>query len=173
MATLASGSTPYLSAAEFLRYYDTRVVAELLSDTGTKVTAPAGDANLAELLRAACGEVEASALRGGRYSADDLTAIADSGTHGGGFLKKLVAACVMNNLRARRGRVGEDELQAHQWVNAALLQLARGETIFGVVEVQDAGNMHADRDNATVRQRRKGISVNAAPYWGNRGGDRR
>ena len=173
MATIASGTTLYLSASEFLRYYDSRVVAELLSDTGTKVVDPASDTGLAEHLRAACGEVEACALRGKRYSADDLTAIAASSTHGGSFLKKLVAACVMNNLRSRRARVGEDEIKAHQWVTNALAQLGRGETIFGVVEVQDAATTHSDRDHATVRQRRNGISLHAAPYWGTRSGDRR
>lgn len=173
MATIASGTTLYLSATDFLRYYDTRVVAELLSDTGTKVTTPASDAGLAEHLRAACGEVEACALRGGRYTADDLTEIAASETHGGSFLKKLVAACVINNLRSRRARVGEDELTAHKWVTQALAQLGRGEMIFGVVEVQDAATTHSDRDNAVVRERRNGISLHAAPYWGTRGGDRR
>src|SRR5689334_16034651 len=158
MATIASGSTPYLSASEFIRYYDTRVVAELLSDTGTKVTDVVGNANLAELISAACGEVEASALRGGRYTATDLADIATSGTFGAGHLKKLVATCVMNNLRSRRGRVGEDELQSHKWAEQHLKALRQGEEIFGTVETQDAANLHSQKDNLTNRTLRRGIS---------------
>lgn len=173
MATLASGSTLYLSAAEFLRYFDTRMVAELLSDTGTKVQNPAGEASLQELLRAACGEVEACALRGGRYTADTLAAIATSGTFAAGHLKKLVAVCAMNNLRSRRGRVGEEELQSHKWAEQHLKALRQGEEIFGVVEEQEAAHLHADHDDQTRRTRRSGISVHASPFWGLRGGDRR
>jgi hypothetical protein len=173
MATLASGSTLYCSATEFLSYYDTRVVAELLSDTGTKHPAPASSTVLTDLLTAACGEVEASALRGGRYSATDLSTIADSGTFAGGHLKKLVATCVMNNLRSRRGRVGEDELQSHKWAEQHLKALRQGEEIFGVVEVQDAATTHSDRDDRDTRVTRSGISLHAQPFWGTRGGDRR
>jgi hypothetical protein len=171
--TIVSGSTLYLTPAEFLRYYDSRVVAELLSDTGTKVIAPAGDPNLAELLKAACGEVEAAALRGGRYTSDDLTAIAASGTHGGSFLKKLVAGSVMQALRFRRARVGEDLLEQFKWLTAALKELRQGEQILGFLETQTAATTQADHDTLEKRQERRGISVNASPYFGIRGGDRR
>lgn len=171
--TINSGTTQYITAAQFLRYYDTRVVAELLSDTGVKVVSPAGDPILAELLQAACGEVEASALRGGRYTSDDLAALAASSTNHAVFLRKLCAAVCMDSLRSRRARVGEEELKDRKWVLEALKRLRQGEEIFGFVEVQEAGTTQSTKDNAVNRQARQGISTFASPFFGVRGGDRR
>lgn len=171
--TISSGTTLYLTAQQFLSYYDSRVVAELLSDSGVKVASPVSDPRLTELLKSACGEVEANALRGGRYTATDLAAIAATETHGAVYLRKLVATCAMNSLRSRRARVGEDALESYRWVERCLKELRNGESIFGFVEVQEAANISSKRDNRTQRVRASGISVNASPYFGLRGGDGR
>lgn len=171
--TISSGTTQYLTAAQFLRYYDTRVVAELLSDNGVKVPDPAGSPILAELLQAACGEVEASALRGGRYTSDDLAALAASASNHAVFLRKLVASVCIDSLRSRRARVNEEELKDRKWVLESLKRLRQGEEIFGFVEVQKAGTTQATHDNAANRQARQGISTFASPFFGSRGGDRR
>lgn len=171
--TITSGSTQYITPAQFLRYYDSRVVAELLSDNGVKVVAPAGDPILAELLQAACGEVEASALKGGRYTSDDLAAIAASTTNGGVYLRKMCAAVAMDSLRSRRGRVGEEELKDRKWVTEALRLLRQGEQILGFVEVQIAATTQSTKDDAQARQVRQGISTFASPFFGVRSGDRR
>jgi len=169
--TNASYSTSYLSAAQFLSYYDSRTVAELLSATGVKVADPANDPTMAELLLAASGQVEAAALKGGRYTSADLASIA--GTNNGAYLRKLVAGCAMQSLRDRRGRVGEDQLKSFEFVREGLKALRQGEEIFGFVEVQTAATTQSDLDNITNRQARQGISLNASPYFGTRGGDRR
>lgn len=171
--TITSGSTQYITATEFLRYYDSRVVAELLSDTGVKATSPAGNPILAELLQAACGEVEASALKGGRYTSTDLAALAASATNHSVFLRKLVAAVTMDSLRSRRARVGEEELKDRKWVLETLKLLRQGEQIFGFAETQEAGTTQSTPDNAVTRRARSGISTNASPFFGCRGGDRR
>lgn len=171
--TINSGTTLYLTALEFLNYYDTRMVAELLGDTGKPVQDVLDDEKLAQLLKAGCGEVEAAALRGGRYSSDDLTDISSGDTHGSHYLKKLVAGVVMQNLRARRGRVGEDLLEQFKWVVNALKELRNGEQILGFVEVQEAGNITAQTDNAVNVIARRGIHLQASPYFGVRGSDRR
>lgn len=171
--TINSGSTLYLTALEFLRYYDQRMVAEFLGDAGKPVADVIDDPKLAALLKASCGEVEAAALRGGRYSSDDLTDISSGDTHGSHFLKKLVAGVMMQNLRARRGRVGEDLLEQFKWVTNALKELRNGEQILGFVEVEEAGNVTAQTDNSANVIARRGISLFASPYFGIRGSDRR
>jgi hypothetical protein len=173
MATIVSGASAYLTGAQFLRYYDSRTVAELLSDSSTKVLDPAGNAYMLELLQAASGQVEASARKGGRYESTDLTALAAGSTNGAFYLRKLVAGVAMQDLRSRRARVGEDLLEQFKWVRDALKALRQGEEIFGFVENQTAATTHSDPDNATTRQQRSGISINASPYFGVRGGDRR
>lgn len=170
---IASGSSAFLTAAQFLRYYDSRVVAELLSDTNTKVQDPSTAPQMTEFLRSASGTVEASALKGGRYTAADLTALAAANVNGSYYLRKLVAGVLMQDLRARRARVGEDFLEQFKWVRDALKALRQGEEIFGFVEVQEAATTQATLDNWEARQVRNGISVNASPFFGNRGGDRR
>jgi len=173
MATISSGAASFLTGAQFLRYYDQRTVAELLSDSSTKVQDPSTAPQMTEILRAASGTIEASALKGGRYSAADLTAISTSDTNGGYYLRKLVAGVAMQDLRSRRARVGEDLLEQFKWVRDALKSLRQGEEIFGFVENQTAATTQSDPDNATTRYNRSGISINASPYFGIRGGDRR
>jgi len=171
--TISSGTTVYITAAQFLRYFDSRIVAELLSDTGVKVADPANDPTLAELMQAASGEVESYALKGGRYSSADLADLAGGTTNHSFYLRKLVATIVMDSLRSRRSRVGEESLESRKWVLATLKLLGQGEQIFGFVETEEAGTTQADHDNATNRQTRAGISRNASPFFGVRGGDRR
>lgn len=171
--TISSGTTLYLTAQQFLRYYDSRIVSQLLSDSGVEVSNPASDPLLAELLRAACGEVEASALKGGRYTASDLATISADSSHGAYYLRKLVAGVLMQSLRSRRARVGEDLLEQFKWVREALKALRQGEEILGFVEVQEAATTQSTKDNAVDRKARAGISRNASPFFGVRGGDRR
>jgi hypothetical protein len=173
MATIVSGASAYLTPAQFLRYYDQRTVAELLSDSSTKVIDVIGNPYLAEMLQAASGQVEAAALKGGRYQAEDLTALAAGTSNSSFYLRKLVAGIVMNDLRSRRARTGEDSLEQYKWALDALKALRQGEEIFGFVENQTAATTQSDPDNATTRQQRSGISINASPYFGVRGGDRR
>jgi hypothetical protein len=171
--TINSGSDSYLTSTEFLRYYDTRMVAELLGDTGRAVQDVLDDSKLDQLLRSASGEVEAAALRGGRYTADDLTTISGGTTNGSYYLKKMVAGVVMQNLRARRGRVGEDLLEQFKWLVNALKELRNGEQILGFTEVQEAGNITTQLDNSATVIARRGLALFASPYFGTRGSDRR
>lgn len=69
--------------------------------------------------------------------------------------------------------MGEDFLEQFKWVREALKALRQGEEILGFVEVQEAGTTQSTKDNAVDRRKRAGISRNASPFFGVRGGDRR
>jgi hypothetical protein len=104
MQTVVSTSVPYATPAQFLAIYDYRPAGMLVRDDGTAATAAnlLTDANLAQALLEASGEIELSAMVGSRYMPADLQALAATNTAGAALLAKLTCDIAAEFLRQRR-----------------------------------------------------------------------
>ena len=165
--TPSSSASSYCSGAEFLLYYDVRVVGDLLADDGTQVASGsvAGNSKLAECLLAGSGDVEAACLVAERYTPTDLAALTGAAD---ALLRRIVAALAMQYLRQRRARPDDKLLPEFEWAQKFLDRLRLGEKIFGFTEVQEAGQMAGREDSFSKRQESNGMVYQASPFFGNR-----
>ena len=128
----------YITAAQFLKAYDTRRVRDLLSDSGTPVAANdvATDPNLLQILAEASEEVAAAALVSKRYTTAQLTAMAASSTSGF-LLRRLTADLAFSLLVARRGQGAADIERLcprHREAQRQLEQLRLGVALFPLID---------------------------------------
>lgn len=134
----------YITAAQFILQYDKRRIAQLLSDTGTPITAAAltSDATLAQILEEASGYVSAACRVGQRYLAASLDTCAAASTPSGNLLRRITGDLAFGLLVARRG-LSMDELykQApfYQMAMGYLEQLRLGERLFDIDTTAQAG----------------------------------
>jgi hypothetical protein len=137
----------FLTADEFIKRYDVRRTCELLSDTGTPVSAGSlsSNTNLEALLGEATEMVLSAAAVAEEYSETELQTLADS-TTSGFLLRRLVADLTFGLLVSRRATSAADmDRLAPQWKFAQyhLQQIADGVRIFPRIsggEHEDAGN---------------------------------
>ncbi len=129
----------YASATDLTARFDSREIADLLSDDATPVDE--GDfsenAKLLAILDDASGEVEAALVVGKRYEASDLSGLTgNSAAH----LKRIVSELAMRNLLARRPAYKPDLLEAFEKrCQAQLERLRKGENVFNLEDQKDAG----------------------------------
>jgi len=121
-------STAFVTNAQFILRYDTRIVAECCSDTGTPVNDVPSNANLTQALVDASGQVLLYALKGGRYLEADLVALTGNAL---GALQWMVSVLAMHALRQRRGMNEETEDNEVEKVEKLLESLAKGDVVFG------------------------------------------
>lgn len=138
MSTPNSAASSYLAASDFLNRYDARAVGDLVSDNGNRVSPSnlVNNAVLQEALNDASGMIEAACLRSGRYQPTDLSGLTGVSQR---FLWRLIADLAMGLLIERRPDIDRPTPKAYDAALAWLGQLATGERIFGLAEVQDAG----------------------------------
>jgi len=128
----------YATVEDLTLRFDERLLAELASDTGEPAQDIAGSARIAAALEEASGQVEAAALAGKRYTAEDLAALTGNAR---ALLVGLVCDLAMSRLLRVRGQSAASEQaerlreRAEQYLDA----LARGERIFGVAKAAQAG----------------------------------
>lgn len=133
----------YITAAQFVRVYDSRKIVQELSDSGSPVLEADLDtnANLADILGMASEMVASAALVGKRYTVAQLAALAAS-SDSGFLLRKLVADLAFAILVGRRGRSAADVdrlCPAHRQALLSLEQLRNGERLFpGITDGQHA-----------------------------------
>lgn len=135
---MASFATP----ADMVTYYDERRLKGLLSDSGTPVTDLENNAILLALLARATEEILAHALRGKKYSEDELQALADSETSGF-YLVSICCDLAYGYLVSRRGISTTDvdrQAPAFKGALARLNDLAEGIEVFPRIE----GEQHPD-----------------------------
>lgn len=129
----------YITVAELIEAADTRVLAQLGSDTGSALSPVSGDAQgiLAAAIEWASARVQMNAKRGGRYDSDRLDALV---TADDWALKGLVATLAYYRLHWRRGgSIPPAILDEYEKATALLEALARGEVIFSDEAVEGAG----------------------------------
>lgn len=141
-------SAPYLTPSELVQHVDVRLVADLVSDTGSRVgsstdtaamlAALAANAVLLAKINAACGELESMALRGQVYTQANLAQIASSGTMAAVYMKQLLShltVCRLWQRRADKGPVPKIYESAIEEVK----NLGTGQAIFGTLQHEQAG----------------------------------
>jgi phage gp36-like protein len=134
----------YADPADMKKRYDHRRLGQLVKDDGTQATEAALDAddNLLECIDDACGMVNSYALRGGRYTVEDLEALTGVDLK---FLKRLVCDLTYGLLVQRRGYTGSelDSLApGYKTALAWLDKLAEGSLIFNDADAILAGKPH-------------------------------
>jgi phage gp36-like protein len=132
----------YASPADMLKRYDTRTLGELVSDSGSRVSAAAllTDANLAAALEDASGEIDAHVLQGDRYTTAQLAELTGNSK---AYLVRICCAVALSLLWERRPYQDSDEgvgaEQAALQARKVLSELKKGEQIFDLPDVRDAG----------------------------------
>lgn len=178
MPTPISGPIPYCSPAQFLERYDVRTVGQLLSDTDVALsqTDVLQSTILNDLLMEASGWVESAALVANRYSPNDLYALATdpSALPGTGnsarMLAGIVAGITMFFLWDRRPtKYLEMGLPLRSEMAIEMLdRLRKGEAIFGIQEVANAGNPDPKFITPEQINTRNFSSNQARRFFGNR-----
>lgn len=130
----------YATPAQMLQRFDARVVGDLVSDNGI-AAGPAellSNANLQAALDDASGEIEAALLQGQRYTTADLSALTANSAK---YLVRLTCKIAFGLLWERRPWAddGDQREQAIDQARKAVDQLRRGEHVFDVAAVKDAG----------------------------------
>lgn len=170
--TNASSATAFATAADMIVRYGVDLLGQLCDDSGSLATAAdlqntgtTAGANLAQLLLDASGELEGRCLRGGRYTAANLNALA------GVAKKRLVRlVCRVTMALALERRDPVKPMPAwHEKVEDTLDRLESGEEIFGVQEAMDAGKgMDAITPPDAAPPPRPALSAVANRFFGDR-----
>ncbi len=137
--TVLTSATAYAAPGDLVNYCDVRQIGDWCSDDDTRVSASNVLTNTIVLaaLSTASGRVEASCLKGGRYTPADLQALTGVGQM---FLKELVCVLAMYYLaRRRRFRFSETRLPDIAEAEKALKSLELGQTIFSFEDSASAG----------------------------------
>lgn len=126
----------FVTTANFLTRYDWRLIAQMVSDTGTADSqgAVATDPNLLQILQDASGEVLMYAIQGGRYSQTDLDNLTDISK---AQLQRLVSDIAIWFIVLRRG-LPVDEYPQCRLALEMLKLISEGEEIFNVQANIDA-----------------------------------
>jgi len=164
--TVQSALSSYCPPGEAVKLLDWRPLADLCSDSGTRITsaaALAGDPNFNKLLMAASGEVEAACAVSRRYLPSDLLALTGVSQ---ARLHLLVARIVVVLAYGRRVDLKVEQPWLVQWVEDALHALRDGQRIFGFTETMDAGLFHHYIETDQDRADRNGLVQRACGYFG-------
>lgn len=143
MTTPISSSVPYCTAARLRELHDWRQLGDLILDTGARETTEAlfdSSSKVQSALMRASGRIESMALRGTKYSVQDLQSLTGAGR---AYLEELVGEIAWWNLFRRRFPKAEMEpatILAFQDLEA----LGHGSLIFGLADQADAGNPKSD-----------------------------
>ena len=121
----------YATVTQLISLCDARVLAELGSDTDSDGTVNSGNTILVAAIQRASSDIEASALRGGRYTSTDLaTAVTD----GDMTLVGLTCDLALAQLFGRRaGVLPEDVKDRRDRAMRTLQELREGKIIFAKV----------------------------------------
>lgn len=130
----------YATRTEVIQFKDARDIGDLVADDGNRVSEAnlATDSNFLLAIQAASGEIEAACLIGNRYTTSDLENLTGNSA---ALLKRICADVTMKVLWDRReaDQHGERRKYAIERAEKWLDQLRKGERVFNVTGVLDAG----------------------------------
>lgn len=145
--------TTYITPAELIESFDSRIVLQLSSYTGTPAVVGdiATNAIILNAIEKASGEVESYSLRGGIYTVTILTALqADDDW----FLKQLVSTLTMKWLYlGKTGNIPGDMQTMIGDARQSLEDLREGKRVFNQDSVKSAGRASIHITSASVRAR--------------------
>lgn len=139
----------YASASDLIARKDSRDLGDLVSDDGVQVAENelADDAKLGAALDDASGDIEASLLRGNRYTTAQLAALTGNSL---AYLKRITCEIAMYHLLARRPEANLERLEYYRKLRETFLEpLASGENVFDITDHLAAGA--ADVDGPTTQ----------------------
>jgi len=144
MATIITTTQSYITPAEFLLRFDARAIARYCADDENAV--PPADLPTNEVLlwalKSASGMVQASAVRGCRYTPQQLEELINQVplTLSGETLKDVTAWLAITKLQERRPHGGEPPNEYHyERAMGFLERLAAGDQVLAFEETVDAG----------------------------------
>ena len=117
----------YATPADFLQRYDARLIGDLVSDTGTPVSAGGLPTNavLQAVLDDASAAVDAAVFVGDRYTPAQMASLS---TTAASFVRRLVCDLALLYLKRRRGRFdAEKDSALLKELNETLKSLREGE----------------------------------------------
>lgn len=168
--TVTSSASSYCTVAEFLKRVDLRTVGDWASDDGVRVLAGAltTDAKVLAALADASGELEAAALIGGKYTVEDLAALAATDCVGRAKLYRLISDLALCFLYDRRPQMFADARPPNCWERATgwLNELAQGTRIFPFQQASDAGRLENSKVTDSELAERNGVLLQASPFFG-------
>lgn len=131
----------YVTATEFIARYDKRLLGDLASVDGVRVTSSAlsSDTRITTALEDASGEVDAAVKIANRYTATDLSGLTGNGLQ---YLKKIVcdiAFYLLIDRRALNNVMREEADRRFKVYRAHLEDLRQGKQIFDVEAAKEAG----------------------------------
>lgn len=193
--TTASGSTAVSAAASYctatllFTFFDVRIIADLLSDTGTPIgviadTDPiqvdpvvvAANTDLAKMLKAASGKLESAVLIGGRYTPGDLILLTGADparaemadANQAYLIAEIVAGIVIPMLYRRRPNITMPKLDIVEDSKEYLAALANGMAVLGLQQSIDAGRAEEQIETVVDVARRNEASWQARRAFGRR-----
>lgn len=136
----------YATAAEFVARYDKRIVGDLASVDGVRVTESAlsDDDRVTTALEDASGMVDSAVRVGDRYTSDDLAGLTGNGLQ---FLKSIICDIAFALLIERRvlNKVTAEEFDRRDKRNREILaDIRQGKMIFDVAAAREAGQPLTD-----------------------------
>lgn len=142
----------YISTAELIESFDSRMVFQLASYSGSPiadVSALASSAVALNAIEKASAEVESYAMRGGIYSTQNLT---DLQTADDWSLKSLVSTLAMKHLfRGKTGNLPPDMAAMIGEATQTLEDLREGKRVFNLDSTHTAGQAKLFVISANIR----------------------
>jgi phage gp36-like protein len=158
--------TAYATGDDLVIRYDIDLVGDLSTDERESMDRDevASSPRVAAALGDASGEVEVALLAGGRYSVEQLQGLSGNALN---HLKQIVCGLAMAALYRRRPESADREFIESITKNArdAIQALRRGENIFGLQEVIDAGIVELTGPSAIDIRNRNDLSVRMGRFF--------
>jgi len=167
-----AGLTPYCTAANLKPYIDTRVMRQLLSDTGKPfVGDPWTDTDiLPSMLASISGELEAALFVGAKYTNEEIENMEANGKQ---FLYRLLAGLLSAALFDRRSVLGERDAENRSreavWARKMLDNMRKGIRILPIPDVALARAGATTRDETQqARNDRRAFTYRFRRVFGSR-----
>lgn len=130
----------YADASDLISRFDARTLGDLVEDDGKRITPGEllSHERVAAALSAATGQLHSHVLRGNRYDETDLANLTGDDL---AYVKDIVCMLAFMWLHRRRHwvKISDAMKTEMDMVRAALEALGRGEQVFNVASVRDAG----------------------------------
>jgi hypothetical protein len=162
-----TNASSYLPVGEFLKRSDLRLVGDLCSDTGVRVTAGAlsTDPNLAAALLDASGLLEAAVTAAGRYQPSDLVTLLATSSAGQALVYRLLKSYTILMLWDRRPEAAPYP-ERHAWAEQMMADLHSGERTLPFLESQQAGLLTDYKETPLDVENRNLTTFEARRFYG-------
>lgn len=141
MSASVSGTSAYVTPAEFLLRKDSRPAQELTVDTGGISADLSTDPVLLAILKECSGLLESAAVAGSRYTVDDINTLITTQSNAGEMVKGLICDLAAHRLCERRWASSQETLAGYTLALDFLKRLRDGETVLPLDTVVRSSNV--------------------------------